>query len=78
MLSPSELFKQALELPDEARAQLARRLLDTLALPGDGDADAWVAEVEKRAERLLANDADGIPADEVFRMAEKRLNDRSR
>ena len=78
MLSPAELLEHALELPDEARAQLARRLLDTLTIPGDGDADAWVAEVERRAERFLAGGAPGIPADEVFGMAEKLLEDRGR
>ncbi len=56
MTDESEVFDRALALTEPRRAELARRLLDSLdPIEKDSDYDeAWTAEIERRA-----NDADG-------------------
>jgi len=73
MVAPDDLVKRALALPQAARADLALRLLNTLAEPSDVDDAAWVADVEARADRFLSGDSPGVAADEVFRAAAERL-----
>ena len=50
--STQQLFKDALQLPDQQRAELVVELLDSLpsAEPGQERSDAqWLAEIERRA-----------------------------
>ena len=53
-----QLFKDALELPQEERAELASSLLDTLgpAIPVDRSDEEWIAEIERRARAALAGE----------------------
>jgi hypothetical protein len=54
-----KVLGEALDLTDEERAQVALELVASLDGPRDADAeDAWVAEIERRARRVLA-DPDG-------------------
>ncbi len=54
-----KLLGEALDLTDEERAEVALELVASLDGPRDADAeDAWVAEIERRARRVLA-DPDG-------------------
>jgi putative addiction module component (TIGR02574 family) len=57
MASESELdvFSTALALPARERARLAHELLASLDADSDPDAaDAWAAEIERRASEVLA------------------------
>jgi hypothetical protein len=76
MVAPDDLVKRALALPEQARAELALRLLETLAEPTDIDDAAWVADVEGRADRFLSGESRGVAAADVFREAEARLRKR--
>jgi putative addiction module component (TIGR02574 family) len=73
-----EIFADALELPEEARAELARSLLASLDGEEDGldpgeVAAAWREEIARRVAHLDAGEVELIPADVVFREAFERL-----
>jgi putative addiction module component (TIGR02574 family) len=54
----SQVLEQALRLSHEERAELVRRLLETLEGDPDVDIDAaWAAELTRRAEQVLAGEA---------------------
>jgi hypothetical protein len=54
-----KVLGEALDLTDEERAEVALELVASLDGPRDAGAeDAWVAEIERRARRVLA-DPDG-------------------
>jgi putative addiction module component (TIGR02574 family) len=48
-MSRTAVLAQALQLPPEERADVAKRLIASLDEPADGDVEAaWLAEVERR------------------------------
>ena len=54
-----KVLGEALDLSDEERAEVALELVASLDGPRDADAEeAWVAEIERRARRVLS-DPDG-------------------
>lgn len=61
------LTSEALTLPETERAHLAQTLLQSLEPIEEGVEQAWTAEVGRRLDRVLAGEAKGRPADEVFR-----------
>jgi Putative addiction module component len=57
-----KVLGDALDLTDEERAELALELVASLDGPRDADADdAWVAEIERRARRVLTDSDGGGP-----------------
>ena len=73
--SAQQLLKDALQLPDQQRAELVVELLDSLpsAEPGQERSDAqWLAEIERRARAAQAG-ALGIPWDEARKQVLDRL-----
>ena len=61
------IFEQALGLPSSERAELAGRLLESLAPSTDARIDAlWAAEAESRIAAYHRGDISAIPAEEVF------------
>jgi len=79
-----DILKRALELPPEERVKLAQELL--VSVEGDMDEDrelelepAFVAELRRRAERVLSGEAGpGIPAEEALAEIERRRAERRR
>lgn len=71
--SLQEVETAALELSPEERAQLAQRLLDSLARDPEVDA-AWDAEIRGRVAKLESGAMDTTPVEEVFAEARRRLN----
>jgi putative addiction module component (TIGR02574 family) len=62
-----DLAIEALELGRESRAELAKRLLDSLDEPSTEElGQGWVAEAERRYQELKARTAQTIPSEEVF------------
>jgi putative addiction module component (TIGR02574 family) len=62
-----DLAREAMELTPEARAALAKRLLDSLETPDPDEHERlWVEESARRYEDLRAGRAQSIAADEVF------------
>jgi hypothetical protein len=79
-MSPStqQLLKDAMDLPETERADLAYELLASLPIPGPRTARSdreWIAEIERRAQRAVAGEA-GISWPEARRQIEKRLRQR--
>lgn len=70
MAKDDEIFRAALALPEEARAELAGRLLESLDDEGDGDQDEidrlWALEAEDRIAAYERGELKSIPGDEVF------------
>jgi putative addiction module component (TIGR02574 family) len=78
-ITVESLFERAKELPDAERAELARRLYDTLPpipeMPQVWDTEeeaeaAWQAELQRRLDDVEKGTADCLPLDEA--MAEIR------
>ena len=60
-----EVVRQALELDEHGRAEVAARLLDSLE-ETDPEADGvWLAELERRASELESGAVQGVPWEEV-------------
>lgn len=74
-----ELLREALALPPEERVDVAAELLASLdeAAASIGDIQAeWAAEIEKRADRVLARESSGVPWEDVRRRADAELGRR--
>ena len=65
------LEREALALPADERARLARDLLASLESLSDQELeDLWRAEASARAKELRSGEVKGIPAEDVYREAE--------
>ena len=73
MHAPDDLVSKALGLSEKERADLALRLLDSLSPETEASDEAWLHEIERRADRVLSGKSAGIPADEVYQRARERL-----
>ena len=69
-----ELEVEALKLPADDRADLARRLIESLEEADTGDFETeWIEEAERRYAAYRQGVTTGRPGDEVFRQAKARL-----
>jgi putative addiction module component (TIGR02574 family) len=61
-----ELYEEASHLPAEKRAELARRLLESIEEPAEEAVEeAWAAEIERRMADYRAGNVKTIPWAEV-------------
>jgi putative addiction module component (TIGR02574 family) len=68
-----EIATEAMELSTEARAALAKRLLDSIGDPTAEEVEkSWVAEAGRRYRELKAGEAHSSPSEEVFQRLESR------
>jgi putative addiction module component (TIGR02574 family) len=64
--SVQELFREASELSENERAELAGRLIESLEGPADLDVEAaWAEEIERRVRQIESGQAKTIPWDQV-------------
>ncbi|HEY0140840.1 MAG TPA: addiction module protein [Thermoanaerobaculia bacterium] len=57
MIDTTTLLEQALSLPENERARIAARLLESLDETGQSDVDAaWAAEIERRCAAVDAGE----------------------
>jgi putative addiction module component (TIGR02574 family) len=69
-VSKEELEMAVLSLPVEERASLAHKLIASIdADPTDEIEEAWIREVDRRAEEVMKGAVELVPGDEVFRKA---------
>jgi putative addiction module component (TIGR02574 family) len=62
-----DIFLKALSLPDQARAELADRLLESLDEADSSDVDdLWAREAEDRIAAFERGELVAIPGEEVF------------
>ena len=67
-LTLQTLFNEALMLSPEDRANLAEKLLESLAQEDNNDlSPAWAAEIRRRLDTFHRGEMKTIPADEVLR-----------
>jgi putative addiction module component (TIGR02574 family) len=68
------ILQDALNLPEEERAEVAARLIESLEEATDPDLDeAWAAEIERRCVALDAGEAVASDWEEVRRRIEAEL-----
>ena len=74
----TRLFKEALDLTEKDRAELAGLLIDSLdAEEGEGVEAAWISEVESRLAALDKGQTKTIPWEEAKKQLLKNLNARN-
>jgi putative addiction module component (TIGR02574 family) len=72
----TDLWKDASELSEKDRADLAGLLIESLESHSDEEVDAaWAAEIERRVAELEAGTVKSIPWEEVRRRLLDRLNE---
>jgi putative addiction module component (TIGR02574 family) len=73
-MSREELEKAVMSLPVEERASLAHKLIASIDDDPTVEAEeAWMREVDRRAEEVLRGEVELVPGDEVFRKAYARV-----
>ena len=78
MATSEEIFREALALSPEARAELAERLIGSLAEDVSPEiTSAQLAEVRRRIAEVESGEAELIPGDEVLARARRLLADRT-
>lgn len=60
-----KLLDEALQLPDEDRAELALRLLDSVGEPSEGVEQAWIDEAKARLAAIQRGEAQTVPWSEA-------------
>jgi putative addiction module component (TIGR02574 family) len=67
---PADLLDAALKLPEEARAELAQRLLDSLgSFFADPETEAaWADEIKRRIEDVKSGREKAIPLEEAWKI----------
>lgn len=71
------LLKEALQLPDDERAELAAELMASFDGPDDTDIEAaWATEIERRATKVLTGESQGNSWEEVQERIEHELRRR--
>lgn len=73
----SEILKKALNLPREARVEIANCLLESIgqAPHDEGVEEAWSEEIKRRSEDIDSGRVQLIPYEEVRRRLLARLSD---
>jgi putative addiction module component (TIGR02574 family) len=78
-MSPNveKLFREASDLSEADRAELAGRLLDSLESERDeGVEAAWAEEIERRIRQIDSGEVKTIPWEEVRAKLYARINDK--
>jgi len=71
-----KLAEELLSLPISSRAFLAGRLVESIDDYADPEVEAaWRGEIERRLREYDEGKVKGIPSEEVFREARKRLDE---
>lgn len=74
MATSEEIFRDAMALPPDARAELAERLIGSLAEDVSSEVrTAQLAEVRRRIAEVESGEATLIPGDEVLARARRLL-----
>jgi putative addiction module component (TIGR02574 family) len=76
MATADDLLSDALRLPPEERARLARELLLSLDADEGEDTEAeaeWSRELERRAQEVISGEVELVSPDEARRQVAERL-----
>lgn len=72
----NELIDAAMELPDEDRAEIAQRLIDSLPADWEGTtpiSEEWISEAERRVQEIRSGTEKTIPHEEVVRAIDRKF-----
>jgi putative addiction module component (TIGR02574 family) len=71
-----QVLKEALQLPEDERAELVCDLIDSFGAPKSLERtdEEWIAEIERRARAAIAGEP-GIPWGKVRAAVKRRLGD---
>lgn len=70
-----DLEQEAMQLTQESRARLAKKLLDSLDELSESERELlWLDESERRLRKLDSGQVEGRPAEEVIRQARAHLS----
>jgi putative addiction module component (TIGR02574 family) len=72
-MTVAQILTAAQALPPQERETLCTRLAETLDAPLTPEEQAWADVAERRAEELRSGKAQGVPAEEVFAKARRKL-----
>jgi putative addiction module component (TIGR02574 family) len=72
-MTTKKIIEEALSLPVEERAMIAESLLRSLNMPSTDMDEKWTAVAKRRLQELRSGKVKGVPGDEVFAKALKRL-----
>jgi hypothetical protein len=73
MTTAAKLLREALELDEADRAQLALHLFESVTPPDPRDEAEWIAEVERRAKLAIADPTSGTPLGEALDAIQREL-----
>ena len=66
-MTQAEVLTEALKLEARSRAELAKRLLESLEELSDNELETlWVEEAERRDEAIERGELQALPAEKVF------------
>jgi len=72
-----QLFREAAELPESERVELAGLLLETIdGQPDEGVEAAWAEEIERRVRQIENGEVKTVPWEEVRAKLHARLNEK--
>lgn len=72
-----KLLHEAMELPNEERAELAAELIASLDGPRDADVEtAWAAEIERRVAKVLSGESRGTAWEKVRERIKRQISGR--
>jgi len=78
MATSEEIFREAMTLSPEVRAELAERLIGSLAEDVSPEiTSAQLAEVRRRIAEVESGEVELIPGDEVFARARRLLEEQN-
>ena len=69
----AEIMTATPQLPTAEREELCTQIAESLDTPLSVEETAWAETAERRAEELRSGSVKGVPADEVFAKARRRL-----
>ncbi len=72
-MTVSEIMTATRELPMAEREELCLQIAESLDAPLSAEEAAWAETAERRAEEQRSGRVQGVPADEVFAKARRRL-----
>ena len=65
-MKTKEIIAEINDLPVEQRAEIASQILEGLTAPAPGVEEAWINEVEHRAEQVDSGEVKMIPGHQVM------------
>ena len=72
-MTVTQILAAAQALPSRERETLCTQIAESLDAPLTAEEQAWADMAERRAEELRSGKVKGVPADEVFAKARRRL-----